>query len=98
MRRFTPFAVVAIAICGPVLANPMVTNVPSDPVNIQSPNAVQEIGGSQYTPREWLAKLRRQCKSDNAVDKSQCDRGLAALKKGHAELLARRAAESVVAD
>ena len=98
MRRLAPLAVLAIAVCGPVSANPLVTNVPSDPVIIQSPFPVQAIDGPQYTPREWLAKLRRQCKSSDAFDKSQCDRGLAALKKGHAELLTRRAAESIVAD
>jgi hypothetical protein len=98
MRHLAPLAVLAIAVCGPVSANPMVTNVPSDPVIIQSPFPAGFNDGPKYTPREWLAKLRRQCKSDDASDRMACNRGLAALKKGHAELLTRRATENTVAD
>jgi hypothetical protein len=98
MRRVSVVAILAIAVCGPLWANPMVSNAYSDPVGIQSPNSLAEIGGTELTPREWLAKLRRQCKSDESSDQIACDHGLAALKKGHAELLARRAAQRVVAD
>jgi hypothetical protein len=98
MGRFAPLAMLAFAVCSPVSANPLVTNVPSDPVIIQSPFPAGFNDGPKYTPREWLAKLRRQCKSDDASDRTACKSGLVALKKGHAELLTRRAAENIVAD
>lgn len=97
MRRLSVLAILAIAVCGPVSANPMVDSPYSDPGSIQPPFAA-EFGGPQYTPREWLSKLRRQCKSTDSYDKKQCAHGLAVLKKGHAELMARRAAQGVIAD
>ena len=98
MRTFVATFILAVSICGPVSANPMVTNVPSDPVIIQSPFPAGFSDGPQYTPREWLAKLRRQCKSDNRYDKQRCADGLAVLRKGHEQLLYRRAASAATTD
>lgn len=90
--------ILAVSLCGPALANPMVTNVPSDPVIIQSPFPAGFNDGPRFTPTEWLAKLRRQCKSDSRSDQQRCADGLAVLRKGHEELLYRRAAAAAATD
>jgi hypothetical protein len=98
MSKSVSIFILAFSIAGSASANPMVSNIPSDPVIIQSPFPAGFSDGPQYTPREWLAKLRRQCKSDNRYDQQRCTEGLAFLRKGHQELLYRRAAAATATD
>ena len=53
---------------------------------------------SDNSAESVLAQLRAVCKSDDRFDRRRCARGTVILKNAYAELQARRAAESVIAD
>lgn len=98
MRMLVAGTVLALSLGSIAVANPMVTNVPSDPPYIANPSANMYDGGPMFSAREVLSKLRRVCSSRNTTDKRACSRGMAVLKRGQLELQTRRAAESAVTD
>lgn len=98
MRNFVATLILAVSIAAPASANPMVTNIPSDPPYIADPLAYVYAGEPRYSATQVLAKLRAVCSSRNTTDKRACSRGMAVLKGAHSEMVTRRAAQSAVAD
>jgi hypothetical protein len=100
MRFLLSFGAISIALSSPAFAS-------ADSFNRFNPPEMSTGDSNMSWSHNWtsadsaqrvLAQLRAVCKSDDRFNRRRCAKGTAILKSAYTELLARRAAQSVVAD
>ena len=100
MRFLLSFAAISIAISAPAFASADSFNRFSPPEMITGDSNMSWSynWASADSAQRVLAQLRAVCKSDDRFDRRRCAKGTAILKNAYAEMQARRAAQSVIAD
>lgn len=100
MRFPLSFAAISIALSAPAFAS-------ADSFNRFNPPEMSTGDSGMGWSYDWtsadsaqrvLARLRAVCKSDDRFDRRRCAKGTAILKNAYAEMQARRAAQSLIAD